>query len=324
MTDIELLSRWASEVRAWLKNSALAHQERADDPLKEKLSLQKELGKYLKRATSKLQMLQGKLIECQSWQQIHHEGLLLQSHLYRWKHGLHTLEVEDWEQENHTRKIQLTPPLSGQDEVALRFRKSKKLRLGISHTEREMQKVEAFRGCLVSLLEKIESMTELKELHHVRQLLFIPVLKQTLELKKQARALPYREYWSASGHPIWVGKKAIDNEVLSFSLAHGSDWWLHVQGFPGSHVIIKGFKQNEPDQESLQDALQLALFHSQAKKAGSADVIITQQKYLTRFGKGKNNIGKVQVSKYKTQHVHLDLSRIEKIKKQKPDRPSGI
>lgn len=317
MNSIEQLSKWALEVREGLKNSALARLETTQDPIKEKQSLQRELEKYIKRSRIRLEALQSKLLECQNWQKVHHEGQLLQSHLYRWKHGLRSLKVEDWEQENRTREIPLTPPLTGQEEVALLYRKSKKLRLGIPHIEREVQKVSLFLQALEKLLETLEPVTDIAELLLLRQLLFPPILKQAQEEKKKALALPYREYWSRSGHPIWVGKKAKDNETLSFSLAHGSDWWLHVQGYPGSHVLLKGFKQTEPDHATLQDALQLALFYSQAKKIGSADVIITQQKYLSRFGKGKNNIGKVQVSKYKTQYVQLDSARIEKIKKQK-------
>lgn len=316
MTHLEQLSLWASQVRVALRNSAFVRQKASEDPVKEKCSLQRELCKYIKRFKLRLELLHSKRLECQNWEQVHHEGLLLQSHLYRWRHGLQTLKVEDWAEENLECTIPLAPPLSGQQEVTLRFRKSKKLRLGIPYVEQEVQKVSFFIQTLEKLLVELELLTEPTELHFLRQQLFPPVLKQAQEQKKKTLSLPYREYRSASGHAIWVGKKAKDNEILSFSLAHGSDWWLHVQGFPGSHVVIRGFKQSEPDHESLQDALQLALFHSQAQKIGSADVIITQQKYLSRFGKGPKNIGKVQVSKYKTLYVHLDASRLEKIKKQ--------
>lgn len=316
MKPQEQLSEWASQVRIALRNSALVHLEITEDPVKEKHRLQGELCKHIKRFKGRLDLLQNKLLECQNWEQMHHEGLLLQSHLYRWRHGQRELKVEDWAQENLERTISLTPPLSGQEEVALRFRKSKKLRLGIPHSEREVHKVRLIVRTLEMLLGALEKMTELEELQFLRRQLFPPVLKQVQEQKKKALSLPYREYQSASGHAIWVGKKAKDNETLSFVLAHGSDWWLHVQGFPGSHVILRGFKQAEPDPESLQDAMQLALFYSQAKKIGSADVIVTQQKYLSRFGKGKKNTGKVQVSKYKTLHICLDASRLERIKKQ--------
>ncbi len=85
--------------------------------------------------------------------------------------------------------------------------------------------------------------------------------------------MPYREFWSRSGLRIWVGKKAKDNDTLTFKLAHGSDFWLHVHGYPGSHVIIKINKGKDPDADTIQDALQLALYYSQAKSQGSSRCI---------------------------------------------------
>lgn len=315
MTNIEQLSKWALEIKSKLKSSVLCRQEISEDAIKEKQCLLKVLTKYLKKVKIKLTKLNEKLLQCQNWRLIHHEGLLIQSHLYRWKHGLRMLKVDDWEQQNKEREIVLIPPLSGQEEVAARIRKSKKLRLGIPHIEREINKAATLIETLSKLVYGIELLTEMSELVILRQILFPPVVKKISNQQKKTPAEPYREYWTASGHPIWVGKKAKDNEILSFNLAHGSDWWLHVQGFSGSHVVLRGFKQNEPDYDSLQDALQLALFHSQAKKVGVADVIVTQQKYLSRCGKSKHNIGKVQVSKFRTQYVVLDNQRIEKIKK---------
>lgn len=315
MTEPDELSSWISEVKEGLKKSTLAHKEASEDPIKEKNDIQKELQKSIKRAKGKAALLQDKLDECQKWQEIHHEGQLLQSHLYRWKHGLRSLSVEDWEQQDRVHEIRLTPPLSGHEEVALRFRKSKKLRLGIPHLNREIEKTTRFIETIEKILAKLEPMTEIAEILAFRRLLVTPIVKKTREEQEKTRALPYREFWTASGHAILVGKKAKDNELLTFRYAHGSDRWLHVHGFPGSHVVLTGFKQNEPDNESLQDALQLALFYSQAKKIGSADVIVTQQKHVSRFGKGKKTPGKVQIANFKTVPVDLDLARLEIIKK---------
>lgn len=312
MTNIDLILKWALEVKICFKKSILCFREASEEMLKEKECLQNELIRFLKKASVKVGCLEKKLIECKNWPVIYHEGILIQSHLYRWKKGLKVLKVYDWEL-NQERDLILNPLLSGQEEIVLRFRKSKKLRLGVPHTEREIHKTSAFILTLNKLIAGIESLTDLAHLLAVRQILFPRLLKEERIVKK-ARSLPYREYWTASGHPIWVGKKAKDNETLSFHYAHGSDWWLHVQGFPGPHVILRGFKLSEPDPEALQDALQLALFYSQAKKAGYADIVITRQKYLSRFGKGKHSLGKVQMSTYKTLPVSLDAQRIEIIK----------
>ncbi|MGZ3633592.1 MAG: NFACT RNA binding domain-containing protein [Parachlamydiaceae bacterium] len=283
-----------------------------NDLIKEKERFHRELQKRLKRTLKHVQMLTLKQEESLNWAQTKHEGLLLQSHLYLWKKGLHSLEVSDWENEGKSRVILLSPPLSGQEEVALRFRKSRKQRLAIPHVERELSKALERQKAIESQLTSLEAIETLEELQPFQELLFPPRIVQPKAIKPLK--LPYKEYFSSTGQKIWVGKKAQDNETLTFTLAHGNDWWLHVQGAPGSHVVIKSGKA--PDAETLQDALQLALIHSQAKKQRQAEVIVTQQKYVSRFGKGAKNCGKVQVSQHKLYSISLDLQHFERIQKQ--------
>jgi len=60
--------------------------------------------------------------------------------------------------------------------------------------------------------------------------------------------LPYREYTSADGVAIRVGRGAEDNELLSCDRRYrdAQDWWLHVSGSPGSHVVIRSHRDDLP------------------------------------------------------------------------------
>lgn len=112
---------------------------------------------------------------------------------------------------------------------------------------------------------------------------------------------------------IWVGKNAKMNEKLTFQLANGRDWWLHVSGYPGSHVIIKMNKDQEPDPETLKDAFQLALYHSKARDMGEGEICFTQRKYVSRLGRKKT--GLVQISKHQTAWIRADPVRLQALKK---------
>jgi hypothetical protein len=46
-----------------------------------------------------------------------------------------------------------------------------------------------------------------------------------------------KTYTSLDGIQIKVGEDAKENDNLTFS-SYPSEWWLHVDGGPGSHVII--------------------------------------------------------------------------------------
>ncbi|MFQ5707887.1 MAG: NFACT RNA binding domain-containing protein [bacterium] len=48
-----------------------------------------------------------------------------------------------------------------------------------------------------------------------------------------------RLYHLDEGWEILVGKSAAANETLSLRLGKASDFWFHVAGMPGSHVIAR-------------------------------------------------------------------------------------
>lgn len=111
------------------------------------------------------------------------------------------------------------------------------------------------------------------------------------------------------------GKSAKDNDKLTFACANGSDYWLHARDVPGSHVVLHLGKQREPDEESLKDATQAALFFSKAKDNQEGEVCITQCKYVARFG--KNQPGKVQISQHRIAYAKLDVERLRKLRERK-------
>ena len=49
-----------------------------------------------------------------------------------------------------------------------------------------------------------------------------------------------RTYTLPGGWQVLVGRTDTDNDALSFRVARPHDWWFHVRGMPGSHVILQG------------------------------------------------------------------------------------
>ena len=62
-----------------------------------------------------------------------------------------------------------------------------------------------------------------------------------------------RRYLSADGLEIWVGRSDEGNDHLSTRLARGKDLFFHVDGAPGSHVILRTDGRDDPPSESLLD-----------------------------------------------------------------------
>jgi predicted ribosome quality control (RQC) complex YloA/Tae2 family protein len=75
-------------------------------------------------------------------------------------------------------------------------------------------------------------------------------------------------YTLPGGWQVLVGRTDADNDHLSFQVARPDDWWFHMRGMPGSHVILQGPPGADPDREPLQRAAAIAVYHSKARHAG--------------------------------------------------------
>ncbi len=111
-----------------------------------------------------------------------------------------------------------------------------------------------------------------------------------------------RRFDSPDGMEILVGRSASGNDVLTFKIAAQKDFWMHVAGESGSHVVVRN-----PDgldalpRETLRYAAALAAGYSKAKNARKVAVHVTRVKDV-RKPKGLPS-GKVTLSRYKSVKV---------------------
>jgi predicted ribosome quality control (RQC) complex YloA/Tae2 family protein len=129
---------------------------------------------------------------------------------------------------------------------------------------------------------------------------------------RQERRGPFRRFTSADGLPIYVGRNARENDDLTFTFAKNDDLWLHAQGAPGSHVIVRLDKGTDPPIDTLREAATLALLYSDLKKAGKGEVIYARRKWV-RKAKG-SALGSVIVTQEKSLFIRLDKARLDALK----------
>lgn len=89
-------------------------------------------------------------------------------------------------------------------------------------------------------------------------------------------------YSLPGGWTVLAGRTDADNDYLSLKLAQPDDWWFHVRGMPGSHVILQGPRDAAPDRDTLKRAAAVAAYHSKARGAGIVAVSCTQARYVSR------------------------------------------
>lgn len=256
------------------------------------------LARQEKRIVRQLSERETELEKAHCWEEWFHQGKLLQSRFFDLKKGLNSIDIPDWNKEMEPTTILLDPLKDPQENLSRYFKQSKKLQKAIPHLEKQ---VAARREELEQHLIAKNLVETTMEMEFLTQWLPNPTAEKEKKLAREVKkALPYLEVTSSAGVPIFVGKSGRANDQLTFQIAHGNDWWLHVAGMPGSHVVIR---HPAPDKATIEEAMILAIKHSKAKASGEGEVIVTQKKYVSKVPKGKP--GQVQISKHKTYYQKM-------------------
>jgi len=134
--------------------------------------------------------------------------------------------------------------------------------------------------------------------------------KGQTEPKVPGRLLP-RRFKTTDGLEIWVGRSAEANDYLTTTLAHDQDLFFHLEGSPGSHVVLRTEGRTDPPKESLLDACELAVHFSKQRAASRATVHVAPIKQVRKPAGAKP--GLVYVSRGKTIHLRRDPPRLERV-----------
>lgn len=82
-----------------------------------------------------------------------------------------------------------------------------------------------------------------------------------------------RRFVSPDGWIVLVGRTAEDNDVLSLKLGAPRDFWLHVSGESGSHVVVRNPQGlDRPPRDTVRFAAGLAAGFSKARHGGQVAV----------------------------------------------------
>jgi len=93
---------------------------------------------------------------------------------------------------------------------------------------------------------------------------------------------PPDHLYAARGWQVLVGRTDADNDYPSFRVARPDDWWFHIRGMSGSHVILQGPPGADPDRQTLQRAAAIAAYHSKARTAGVVAVSGTRARDVSK------------------------------------------
>ncbi len=195
-----------------------------------------------------------------------------------------------------TVEITLEPELSAAQNANKLFAKAKRREDVLQKLlTREPERL-AQHAQVVALLEEVKIAPE-NRLHE---------LLEAHQPNQEAPPPVGMRYRTSSGLEVLVGRNSKENEVLTHRIARSTDIWFHVQGYPGSHVILRGANKEIPFTDIL-EAASIAAYHSKARGSTNIAVDYLFAKHVWRPKGAK--AGAVHFSHQKTVVVEPQLPR---------------
>lgn len=180
------------------------------------------------------------------------------------------------------------------------FRRYAKARNGLKVIDERMAVAESAIKTAMARIAEIERAVEAGDEEFLTSLTKPkPKPVATRQAKKKEKAFKgARRFVSSDGFEVLVGKKATDNDYLTFRIARSLDLWLHAADYPGSHVVVRNQNKREIPSRTLLEAAQVAAFYSDAREQPKAAVSYTQKKFVNK--PRRSAPGLVSLASFKT------------------------
>lgn len=270
------------------------------------------------RLEKKTALQMDELEECEKKEELRKYGELITANIYALKKGMQSARVIDYYVENAPEiSIPLDSRLTPAQNAQIYFKKYTKMKNAeieitkqIENTERELMYVD-------SVLDSLSRASGQSELDEIRRELtesgYTSLQKRYAGMKKSAPTGKPIEYLTSGGYRLLCGKNNLQNDTLTTRTAEKSDWWFHVKGAPGSHVIMFTDGREEPSALDFTEAATVAAYNSSLSEGKNVAVDYTQVRYIKKPQGSKP--GFVTYTTYWSAFVTPDAELCEKLRK---------
>ena len=225
------------------------------------------------RITKKLEAQRSELAECEQAEVYKKYGDLIMGNLYALEKGAKRAELvdyEDWNEQDGSYGTciveldeRLTPVANGQKY----YKKYTKLRNAKVELTKQIEIGEnelAYLNTVFDALTRAETQADLDEIREeLYRFGYASRMKGYAAPKKNKNPV-VMQFTTTNGYRVLCGKNNVQNEYITHKVAERNDWWFHVKGMPGSHVVML-CDGEEPPAEDFTDAAEIAAYHSKAQ-----------------------------------------------------------
>ena len=261
------------------KNSASRIKQKSAD-------LRHILHQTMERDSRKRELMEKQLKDAEKRGKYKLYGELIQAYGYGLTAGAKELKAENYYDNNKEITIPLDETLSPQENAKHYFDRYQKLKRTFDATTEQLRETDAELEYLRSVEAALALAENEEDLNAVKAELVAGgyMRAKTVPGKKAPKAPKTAaplHYVCEEGFDYYVGKNNLQNEAVTFELASGSDWWFHVKGIAGSHVIVKTGTKELSD-KGFERAAALAAWYSSAPKGAKTEVDYTRRRELKK------------------------------------------
>ncbi len=251
--------------------------------LQHKKHLESVVTRKLKSLNYHLQQLQNRPVDTTKAENFKKIGELIASQPHLLKAGQSQVKLIDYfDPDLPEIAVKIDPERSPRENAEIYFQKARQQTVNAAGYTAKAAALKKQVLALTKILDALKSADNSKKINQLTEALKRQHLLQADPGQTGKYRLPYKVFaWK--DHIIWVGKSARDNDALTFKFAGKEDFWLHVHGYAGSHVVLRNPNrlENAPP-AALEYAARLAVTHSAAKHAGYVPVVYTKVKHLRK------------------------------------------
>jgi len=211
-------------------------------------------------------------------------GELILANLRRLAAGVESADLAGYDGRVIT--VQLDPQRSPVQNAERHFRKYKKAKAGREIITTRLQQSQEEALYLKSILSDIQHVSAPDALLRIRSELIAQGYlaqrqKGAVKGSSEPRVEPFRKVLYR-GWEVLVGKSASGNDYVTTKLARPDDLWLHAEGMPGSHVLVRNPGRADIPQDVFMKAAALAAFYSKGRKAAKVPVTYTRARFVKK------------------------------------------
>jgi predicted ribosome quality control (RQC) complex YloA/Tae2 family protein len=281
-------------------------------------ALLRSLATTHKRASRRLQAIEGDAARAQQASALRARATLLLANLHAIARGASNVRLQDFTRDPPDWvDITLDPALGAQAQAEAWFQRARRFERGarlaaerLAQTRVELSQIDQLQAAVVAAREA----EELQTLQADARKLGARGLETAADggkAKRKSTRKPYRELRGFQDRAILVGKGAADNDTLTLAHARPHDLWLHARDVTGAHVVVPLSRGESCPPELLLDAAHLAAHFSESRGEPLVDVTHAERRHIRKAKASAP--GSVQVEKEKVLRLRVDPLRLKQL-----------